>query len=360
MEDENYMLFTPGPVEMSKNVLKAGSRQLPYFRTESFSKKIQFCEQNIVQMVNAPAGSRCIFLASSGTGAMDAVMTNLFNEHDNLVIVNSGEFGKRFTELASFYHINFREIVKKHGEAININDLNINVSPESSAFLINGLETSTGVLHDLFLAGQFCSQNKLMNIVDGISVFLNDELDMLKQNIDILILSSQKGLALPPGLSIVILSPSALGKINNTSPRSYYFDFHKYLDNMTRFQTPFTPPVGIIIQLTKRLEEIISEGGPQNEVARRKKLASYFRERINEFPLKIFPERLSNGVTALSPTDGRSAFDIVKYFENNYKIYLCPNGGNLRNTVFRVSHMGDIDEKSIDKLIVKMKKYYAL
>lgn len=360
MNNDDFILFTPGPVQMSKSVLEVGSRQLPYFRTDSFSRQVQFCEQNLLQMVNAPEGSRCIFLASSGTGAMDAVMTNLFNESNNILIVNGGEFGKRFTELASFYNIKFNEILKNQGETVSHKDLLISIKPDTNAFLINGLETSTGVLYDLHLTGKFCSDNNLLNIVDGISVFLNDELDMINQYIDVLILSSQKGLALPPGLSIIILSPAAIEKVKGIRPRSYYFDFQKYLDNMIRFQTPFTPPIGIILQLKKRLEDIVAGGGPGNEIIRKNRLANYFRSGIKEFPLRIFSERLSNGITALCPTDDKSAINIVRYFEANYKVYLCPNGGKLSNKVFRVSHMGDINEDSIDRLINSMKKYYEL
>lgn len=360
MVSDNYLLFTPGPVAMSENVLNVGSKQLPYFRTSSFSDKIRYCEQNILKMINAPEDSRCLFLTSSGTGAMDALMTNLFDQHDNILIVNSGEFGYRFVELALFYNVKFTEIKIVPGKTIKNDDLKHIPKSDFKALLINGHETSTGVLHDLHLTGQFCSENHLLHIVDGISVFLNDELDMQKQNIDILLLSSQKGLALPPGLSLVILSPQGIDKIIKTASKSYYFDLHKYLDNMVRYQTPFTPPVGIIMQLIKRLEDINLNGGPNAEIMNRYKLAMYFRENIKKMPLKIFAERCSNGITALSPADGRSAYDIVKYFEDNYKIYLCPNGKELKNKVLRISHMGEIKIEQLDTLLINMKKYYSL
>jgi aspartate aminotransferase-like enzyme len=360
MESDNFLLFTPGPVEMSENVLNAGSKQLPYFRTSSFSDKIKYCERTILKMVNAAKGSRCLLLTSSGTGAMDAVMTNLFDQNDNTIIIDSGDFGYRFVELAQFYNVKFTQIKIDPGKTIKSDYLNNIPGADYTALLINGHETSTGVLHDLYLTGQFCSANHLIHIVDGISVFLNDELDMQKQNIDVLILSSQKGLALPPGLSLLVLSAKAIEKISKTKSKSYYFDLHKYLDNMIRFQTPFTPPIGIIMQLIKRLEDIEINGGPSAEIIKRYQIARYFRENIKGMPLEIFSERLSNGITALSPKDGRSAYDIVKYFEDNCNIYLCPNGGKLRNQVFRISHMGEIRKEHIDILLLNMNKYYNL
>lgn len=360
MESNNFLLFTPGPVRMSKSVLNVGTKQLPYFRTNSFSDNIEYCEQNILKMINAPKESKCLFLACSGTGAMDALMTNLFDQNDNLLIINSGEFGKRFTELALFYNVKFSQILLTPGKTIKNDDLKQSIMSNYSALLINGHETSTGVLHDLVLVGQYCVKNNLLHIVDGISVFLNDELDMQKQNIDVLILSSQKGLALPPGLSLLILSPKAIEKINRTLSKSYYFDLHKYLENMIRFQTPFTPPIGIIMQLKRRLQDIMITGGVTSEVTFRSQLAKYFRKKIQEYPLKIFSENPSNGITALCPIDNKNAYEIVKYFEDNYKIYICPNGGSLKNKVFRVSHMGDINIEYLDKLILKFNKYYNL
>ncbi len=356
--DPDFLIFTPGPVKMPEIVLTEGARQLPYFRTKQFSKIISACNTMLKDSVNAPAGSECIFLSASGTGAMDAVICNLFGKSDSILTVNSGTFGKRFCDILDFYSINNEEILVSSGSSITFAAL-CNASLQmKKALLINGHETATGALHDIKMVGEFCHKNNLLFIVDAISMYLADSIDMQKQNIDVLILSSQKGLALPPGLSIVILSREAQNLIQTDNIRSYYFDFKKYLSNLPAGQTPFTPPVGIILQLHKRLIQINELGGADEIVKNTRMTAAYFRDNIKKLPLKIYPEYPSNALTALTPLDNKNAKEIVLDFEKLYNIYLCPNGGNLEKTVFRVSHMGDTDIPYTQKLIEKMELYY--
>ena len=355
--DSDFLIFTPGPVKMPEIVLSEGAKQLPYFRTKQFSKIVSECNRMLKNSVNAPAGSECIFLSASGTGAMDAVVSNMFDKSDSILSVNSGAFGKRFCEILEFYSIENEQILVQSGSSITYEQLSAVPLHKKTALLINGHETTTGALHDLHMAGQFCSKNKLLFIVDAISMYLADNVDMQKQNIDILILSSQKGLALPPGLSVVILSQSAQRLLQTKNARSFYFDFNKYLSNIIAGQTPFTPPIGIILQLYKRLIQI-EELGVDEIIKNTEMVANHFRDSIKKLPLKIYPEHPSNAITALTPLDNKNAKEIVLDFEKLYNIYLCPNGGNLEKSVFRVSHMGVIDIPYTNKLIEKMILYY--
>jgi aspartate aminotransferase-like enzyme len=356
----DYLIFTPGPVKMSKKILEIGSVQPPYFRTKDFSRITDYCSEQILKFVNAPTESKCLFLSSSGTGAMDSILTNLFQNDDEVIILNSGTFGNRFCEMADFYEIKNEQVKVEYGSSISDSDLaNINLN-NKKAFILQGHETSTGSLHDLNLTGSFCKKNNLLHIVDAITCFLTDELDMQKQNIDLLDIGSQKGLALPPGLSIVVVTPKVERLILKTKSRSYYFDFKQYLRDIKRGQNPFTPPISIIMQLEQRLIDINEQGGVQSEIESVIRLANFFRNEIVKFPLKIFAKNSSNGITALIPTDGRSAKDIVDYFELKYKIFLCPNGGELSDLVFRVSHMGDMNMNDIELLLIAFKKYYEI
>jgi aspartate aminotransferase-like enzyme len=358
--DPDFLIFTPGPVKMPEIVLAEGAKQLPYFRTKQFSKIITECNRMLKKSVNAPSGSECIFLSASGTGAMDAVIANLFGKTDSVLTINSGTFGKRFCEILDFYSIKNEEILVKSGSSITYDHLCSVPVRTKTALLINGHETSTGALHDIKMVGEICHKNKLLYIVDAISMYLADSIDMQKQNIDVLILSSQKGLALPPGLSIVILSKSAQNLLQSVNLRSYYFDFNKYLSNLIAGQTPFTPPISIILQLYKRLIQIDEMGGADELIKNTEMVANYFRDKIKGLPLKIYAEHPSNALTALTPLDNKNAKEIVLDFERLYNIYLCPNGGNLEKTVFRVSHLGDINIPYTEKLIEKMKLYYRM
>jgi len=228
---------------------------------------------------------------------------------------------------------------------------------DATALLINSHETSTGLLYDLNAVGKFCQTNNILNIVDGISMFITDELDMKKFHIDALIVSSHKGLALPPGLSMVILAPKALQRVQ--SPRSLYFDFHRYLKDGKRGQTPFTPAVTIILQLQLRLRQIVAKT-IEKEIEKAKEIANYFRKSIEKLPLKAYSDFMPNAMTTLSPTDGKKASDIVDMLDKEYNVVVAPNGGTLKEVIFRVSHMGDMSEAYVDVLIDALYNYYEV
>jgi aspartate aminotransferase-like enzyme len=181
---------------------------------------------------------------------------------------------------------------------------------------------------------------------------------MKKQHIDVVIVSSQKGLALAPGLTMIVLAPKALQQVKDI--KSHYFNFKNYLKDGERGQTPYTPAVTIILQLQVRLQQIKKEGGITSFIAKANEIAKYFREQIKNLPFKPYTQYMPNAMTTLTPTNGKSAMEIVVDMENNHKIMICPNGGELKDTIFRVSHMGDIKKEDVDNLINALKKVRKL
>ena len=135
-----------------------------------------------------------------------------------------------------------------------------------------------------------------------------------------------------------------------------YLDLKDALKNQERGQTPFTPAVGTLLQINARLREIEANGGVASEIAKVKALAEDFRSRIKELPLKIVSESMSNAVTPLSPTNGMSAYDIFLKLKDEYGIWVCPNGGELKDKVFRVGHIGNLTIGDNDKLIAALKE----
>lgn len=345
-------IFTPGPVPMSRRILKIGSRQVPYFRNESFSNKMFESKKLLLKLVNAKKNSEVVFLASSGTGAMEASIINTLSKDDEAIVVNSGGFGQRFVDICENHKVKVDEIKVSKDEDINFEKIKVD---NQKAFVVNAHETTIGKLFDLEKIGKFCKEKSILNIVDAISTFVCDEIDMKKQNIDVLIISSNKGLALPPGLSMVVLSPKAIKSLKNT--QTLYFDFKDYISNIKRGQTPFTPPVSILLQLNERLKEIDNIGIKKvNE--KTKKLAKYFRKKIKSLPYEFYVENMPNAMTTLMVKDKVKAYEIVDYFEKNYNIILTPSGGELKDKLIRVSHMGNMSKKYIDVLINHLKKYH--
>ena len=353
---EDYYIFTPGPVKMSEEILEVGAKQTPYFRNCEFSDVTYACEKGLIEMVNAPEGSKVIFLTASGTAGMESVVMNLLNKEDNALVGHGGGFGGRFVDICKTHEIPHTDFVVKN---TNLNDIETLAPKENyTSLIVNAHETSVGHIYDLDAMGAYAKKNDLLYIVDAISMLVTDPIDMQAQNIDVVIASSQKGLALPPGLTMVILAPRALAKVQEV--KSLYFNFKDYLSNGERGQTPYTPAVTIMLQLEARLKQINRRGGVEQSITRAKDISEYFRAEIKGLPLKEYTPYMPNAMTTLTPTDGKSAMDIVNGLEDGYKVMVCPNGGAERDTIFRVSHMGDMTRAYTDVLINALYDYYKI
>lgn len=342
--------FTVGPVMSSDEILAVGAEQVPYFRTAEFSEVMFENDMLMKEFVYAPEKSRTIFLTSSGTGAMEAVVMNVLTPEDKVLVVDGGSFGHRFVQLCELHGIPHQVIVPKEGHPISYEDLQTFESKGYTAFLINIHETSKGVLHDADMIGDFCRRNNMLFIIDAISSFLADPINMKKCGADVIITGSQKVLACAPGISIIVLSPRAVDRVMYSATKTMYFDLNDALKNAERGQTPFTPAVGILRQINTRLKQIKRDGGPEAEIKKTKKQAEDFRRKIIGLPFEIPSLSMSNALTPLRPMKA-SAHKIFEELKDNYGIWVCPNGGELKDILFRVGHFGAICSADNDTLI---------
>ena len=342
--------FTVGPVQIGESVRKIGYEQVPYFRTPEFSSLMLENEKFILQFANAPLNSRAVFMTCSGTGSMEASIINVLNSRDKVIVINGGSFGQRFEDILSIHQIDHSSIKLEHGKSLKQKQLEEYDNKGYTAFVVNLHETSTGVLYDIEMISSFCKKNNLVLIVDSISSFLADPFDMEKLGVDIMITGSQKALACPPGVSIIVMSPRAIERIRKNDSGCMYLDLKTALNNQERGQTPFTPAVGILRQIHCRLIEIEKNGGVTAENKRIGELALYFRKRIRDYPFEIISESMSNAVTPLKPKNNVSAYDIFTTLKDEYGIWVCPNGGDMKETVFRVGHIGCLSKADYDLL----------
>ncbi len=253
--------FTVGPVMSCDEVLEVASHSTPYFRTQEFSEMMLENEKLMLKFLNAPKNSKCVFLTASGTGAMESCVINVLNSSDKAIVINGGSFGERFVKICELHKINYSEIKLNFGSQIKSNDLEKFSGKDYTALLVNMHETSSGVLYDMNLISDFCRKNNIMLIVDAISSFIADELDMKKLNAAVVITGSQKALAVQPGISIIALSQEALKRVENNPETCMYLSLKEALKNSVRGQTPFTPAVITLIQINKRLVSINTQGG---------------------------------------------------------------------------------------------------
>lgn len=342
--------FTVGPVQSSDEVRKIGSEQVPYFRTAEFSDVMFENEALIKKFAKAEDDARVVFITGSGTASMEATVMNTLTKNDKALVINGGSFGQRFVSLLDIHEIPFEEIKLERGKNITKQMLDKYENQGFTAFLVNVHETSTGVHYDIDLISDFCKRNNLFLIVDAISSFLADDFDMAKLGVNVMITGSQKALACPPGISVIVLSKKALERVENNEIKCMYLDLKDALKNGERGQTPFTPAVGILRQINARLKQIEISGGVESETKKIAEIANDFREKIKDLPFEIVSESLSNAVTPLHPLTA-SAYDIFLKLKDEYEIWICPNGGELKDEVFRVGHIGALTKEDNTALV---------
>lgn len=346
--------FTVGPVMSSEEVLSIGAEQVPYFRTAEFSAVMLENEKYMLEYAKAPVNSRAVFMTCSSTGSMEATVMNCFSKDDKVLVINGGSFGHRFVEICEIHEIPYVALELEHGKKLTKERLYEYDNQGFTGLLVNVDETSTAVLYDTMMIGEFCKKNNMFFVCDCVSAFLADPFNMAECGADVMITGSQKVLACPPGISIIVLAPRALERVAASKVRTMYFDLKDALKNQERGQTPFTPAVGILLQINKRLKEIKAQGGADAEVARVAAQAGDFRNKIKELPFEFVSESPANGVTSVHPTTA-NAFDIFLTLKDEYGIWICPNGGDMKDTIFRVGHIGALTHKDNDTLINALK-----
>ena len=350
--------FTVGPVMCSEEVRAVGGEQVPYFRTPEFSALMLENERMMLSFAKAPEGSRAVFMTNSSTGSMEAVVMNCFTQNDRVLVIDGGSFGHRFVRLCEIHEIPHTALKLDPGRKLTRERLYEYDAQGFTGLLVNIDETSTGVLYDAEMLGEFCRRNGLFFVCDCVSSFLADPFDMARCGADVMITGSQKALACPPGVSIIVLAPRAVERVTHAGVRSMYFDLADALKNMERGQTPFTPAVGILRQINARLKEIEANGGADAETARIAAQARDFREKIAELPFEFVSESPANGVTPVHPLHA-DAYEIFLTLKDEYGIWICPNGGELKSTVFRVGHIGHLSHEDSTTLIDALKDMQA-
>lgn len=345
-------LFTIGPVEMYPSTKVIRDSGFVHFRTDEYSLLVKDTLKKLSGLLCNSLENSLIYLAASGTAAMEAAVENCVTDNDNVLVINGGAFGHRFCELLKYHNKNFDSVDLEWNEALTVEHLKPYENKDYTMLFVNLHETHTGQLYDIQMLSDFCKRNNLMLVVDAISAFLADDYDMEKYGIDLTIISSQKGLCLSPGMSFVSFSQRMIDKVMaNKTTSSKYFDFKDYLINIPRGQTPYTPPVCVMYELADMLKLIESEGGAAGRLKNVEEKCKYFRTKALSLGLKIPDYPLSNMLTPLMVDE---AYEVIQILKNKYRLFVNPCGGNLASKLLRVSHIGNTNLKDIDDLLEKL------
>ena len=350
-----------GPTEIEKDILKEGAYSQEYMRTQDYTEKWFRIFDNLKYAFQTK--NTVVVYTTSGTGAMEAAVTNFLSSKDKVLYINGGSFGKRWGDICKRHNITTVEIPVEFGKSPDINDIKkyLEQNLDVKALFATLNETSSGALTDIKALGNLLKNYpNVLFIVDCISGLLSEKFLQDEWGVDIAISASQKAFALPPGLSFLSASSKALDCAEKSNLRNFYFDIFDYINNANRGQTPFTPAVGIVNQLDKRLQKIKKEG-LENFRNRYKKNTQYLREGLQKLGFDVLAENPTNCVTAVY-TNSLDAYKIVQIMREKYNIEIAPSGGELKHKLFRIGNFGDIQIKDI-KFFLKslnkiMKEFY--
>ncbi len=328
-------LMTPGPTPVPEDIMLNMAHPIVHHRTKEF-KDIFAETKKLAQQVFQTKNEIVIF-SSSGTGAMEASVSNLLSEGDKALTVAAGKFGERWSQLVRAFGASAVELKYDYGDYAKIEDVDKALSKDSSikAVFMQASETSTGVFHPIDEIGKMIKEKypDVVFVVDGITAIGAIDVKTDEWNIDIMITGSQKALMLPPGLSLMSVSEKAKRVIENSKNRYYYFDILKELNSDGG---SYTPAVTLIEGLNLAFKKILDEG-LDNVFRRHELLANATREAALALGLELFAKRPANSLTAIAmPVDSSKVISLMK----DYGVHVSNGQGSLKGKIIRIAHLG--------------------
>ncbi|MBT1248588.1 MULTISPECIES: alanine--glyoxylate aminotransferase family protein [unclassified Thermosipho (in: thermotogales)] len=336
MIKKNYLL-APGPTPVPFDILLEGARETIHHRTPQF---VSILEETLNELKYLFQTENKVYtLLSSGTGALEAAITNLLNPNDKAIIVEAGKFGERWREIAERYNINIVSIKLEWGEAVTPEQIKeaIEKHPDAKAVFTTYSETSTGTVIDLEGIAKVTRDTDVVLVTDAVSALLAEPLKMDEWGIDVVVSGSQKGVMLPPGLAFIALNDKAWNLVEKSNNSNYYFNLKayakKYPDN------PWTPGVNLIYMLRKAIK-MIKDEGIENVWKRHQMLADATRAAVKALGLELFSKRPGNVATAVKVPEGVDGKKLTKIMRDKYGVTIAGGQEHLKGKIFRISTLG--------------------
>lgn len=355
---KNYLL-TPGPTPLPPHVSEAMARPIIHHRTPQFQEILKEVIEGLKYVFQTQGD--IFILTSSGTGAMEAAVVNLLSPQDTALTIQGGKFGERWTEVCRANGIIPEVIDVEWGRAVKPEEIEkrLKANPQIKAVFTTLSETSTGVTNDIEAIGSIVKNFEAVLVVDAISGLGAIDLKTDAWSVDMCISGSQKGLMLPPGLAFISVSKKAWIKINASKCSKYYFDLKLAKKAWENTDTPFTPAITLVIALNEALK-MIRQDGLENIFARHKKMADVTRLAVKALGLELFaPTAASDVVTAVKVPEGIDGEKLVKTMRDNFGVTIAGGQAELKGKVFRIAHMGYIEEFDIIVAISCLEKVLA-
>lgn len=340
---KKHYLISPGPTPVPEEVLLEMAKPIMHHRTPQFSAIFAECSEGLKELYKT--SQPVLMLASSGTGAMEAAIVNLFNPGESVLVVNAGKFGERWGKISETFGLKVEWLNVPWGEAVFPQAVEeaLNRNPRISAVLVQGSETSTTVAHPIMELAKLTENRDTLLVVDGITSVGVVDMPMDGWGIDVLLTGSQKALMLPPGLAFIALSEKAWKKSKTAKQPKFYFDLARELKNQKERTTAYTPAVSLICGLRKVLEMLFAEG-LENVYKRHDLLAKSIRAGTAALGLApLAPTSPANSATGVFIPEGVDGGKLVKDLRDNYGVTFAGGQDDLKNRIIRIAHLGYFD-----------------
>ena len=335
-------LLTPGPTPLYPPALHAMMASDIHHRTEEFRSVYRSALADLKEVYGTQNDVLCF--AASGTGAMDASVSNLFSKGDKVVVCTAGKFGERWAEIVKAYGLDANVLKAEYGDVVTPDRVEaaLQAEPATKGVFIQASETSTGAEHDVKTMAGLVKNTDAIFVVDAITGLGTMPLDIDGWGLDVVIGGSQKAFMIPPGLAFMSVSAKAWKQGETGNLPHYYFNLKKEKKSGDGGESSWTPATSLILALGEALK-YVKKIGMANLIANAQLLARATREASKELGLELFAARPGSSVTAIKAPAGMDSGAIVKGFKERFGAIIANGQGSMKGQIFRLAHLGYFD-----------------
>jgi aspartate aminotransferase-like enzyme len=314
-----------------------------HHRTEDFRVIYRACLADLKEVLGT--ANDVLMFAASGTGAMDASVSNLFSRGDKVIVCSAGKFGERWADIAKAYGLEATVLSEPYGQAVSPERVRAALAAEPAVrgVFVQASETSTGAVHDVRAMGEAVAKTDAILVVDAITGIGTMPLEIDAWGLDVVIGGSQKAFMIPPGLAFLSVSPKAWKRAETATLPHFYFNLKKEKKSGDAGESSWTPATALILALAEALRYVKRLGMPQL-VENAQMLAGATRAAAARLGLELFAASCpGSSVTAIRPPAGLDSGVIVKEFRSRFGAIVANGQGSMKGQIFRIAHLGYFD-----------------
>jgi aspartate aminotransferase-like enzyme len=353
---QKQRLFTPGPTPLHPAVLEAMARPIPHHRTDEFRKVFTDCLAGLKAFLKTT--DDVLILSCSGTGGMEAALVNVLSPGDKMLALVAGSFGERWTSIGRAHGMAVQELRAGWGEAVAPEEVAhaLDADPGIRAVFVQLSESSTGAAHDVEAMARITrARPDTLLVVDAISGAGALPLETEAWGVDVVVVGSQKALALPPGLAFVSVAPRAWTRMESARAGRFYFDLRRERKAQAGGESAFTPAISNVVALRAALASVEAAGGVDALVANAATLAAITRKAAEALGLPLVaPRAHGDALTALYAPKGLESGAIVKALKSEFGSTVAGGQGELKGRILRIAHLGYYDATDIFGLLATL------